>query len=104
MASRLGSGGDKRSTAAGREQTDRKKDMIYLRERREKKRRRDSQKRVNIVYTFYPISWHSGYLLHFLLYIIRGYIVYIYIYNISPSNVYFSFKVNVYLDNTLLYG
>ena len=42
MAARLGSDGDKRSTAAGREQgeTERKKEyVIYLRERRREKRR-----------------------------------------------------------------
>lgn len=42
--------------------------------------------------------------MHFLLYIIRGYIIYIYIYYILPSNVYFSFKVNVLIIYSLLYG
>lgn len=41
--------------------------------------------------------------MHFLLYIIRGYIIYIYIYYITPINVYFSFKVKVLVINTLLY-
>ena len=35
-------------------------------------------------------------------YILEGYYIYLYIY-IIPINVYFSFKVNVYLDNTILY-
>ena len=103
MASRLGSGGGDREEhkQQGGEQgenreTEKKEIYKYLRERREKNAA-ETRKSVQVcAYTFYLISWHSGRILHFLLYILRGYIVYIYIYNIHPSNVYFSFKVNVY--------
>ena len=81
---------------AGRDQTDRgkKERYKYLRERREKNAA-ETRKSVQVcAYTYHLISRRGGCLLHFLLYILRGYIVYIYIYNIHPSNVYFSFKVN----------
>ena len=75
----------------------------YLRERREKNAA-ETRKSIQVcVYTYHLIPWRVGCLLHFLLYIEREYIIYIYIYNILPINVIFSFKVNVYLDNTLLY-
>lgn len=38
----------------------------------------ETRKSVQVcAYTYYPISRRGGYLLHFLLYILRGYIVYI---------------------------
>ena len=89
---------------------ERKKEIYkYLRERREKNAA-ETRKSVQVcAYTFYLISRRVGCLLHFLLYILRGYIVYIYIYNIHPSNVIFSFKVNgikifhyyIWIDNVL---
>ena len=102
MATRLESGGGDHGSrqGAGRDQTDRgkKERYKYLRERREKNAA-ETRKSVQVcAYTFYLISWRVGCLLHFLLYILRGYIVYIYIYNIHPSNVIFSFKVNVCID------
>ena len=93
MALRLESGGGEHDSREGSGR--RKKEIYkYLRERREKNAA-ETRKSVQVcAYTFYLISRRVGCLLHFLLYILRGYIVYIYIYNIHPSNVIFSFKVN----------
>lgn len=87
----------------GTERADKKEYVIYLRERGEKNTA-ETRKSVQVcAYTFYLISWHSGRILHFLLYILEGYYIYIYIY-IIPINVFFSFKVNVLIIYTLLYG
>ena len=89
MASRLGSGeGDKRSTAADREQgeTDRKKEIYkYLRKRGEKNTA-ETRKHVQacvLHFTQYRGAW-AVYCTFFYIY--RGeYIIYIYIYNILPD-------------------
>ena len=104
MATRLGSGGGgerREDTAAGREQgeirqTEVKKERYkYLRERREKKCRRDSQKRVNVC-IYISLNTVACWLFIALsfIYIEGVYYIYIYIYYITPINVIFSFKVN----------
>ncbi len=103
MASRLGSGGggeqrgteDTRQQRGNREsrQTEKKEYVIFKgdKERKTPPRLAKACKCVHIHITQYRGVW-AVYCTFF--YILRGYIVYIYIYNISPSNVYFSFKVN----------
>ncbi len=99
--------GTERNTAAGREQAEnRRKEKrvcnIFKGERREKTPLglTNTCKHVHIYCTKYRGVW-AVYCTFF--YILEGYYIYLYIY-IIPINVYFSFKVNVYLDNTLLYG
>lgn len=98
-----GEEGRRGSEREGRQQTEKKRVCNIFKGEKERRNTAETHKSMQVcAYTFHKISWRVGSLLHFLLYILEGYYIYLYIY-IIPINVYFSFKVNVLIIYSLLY-